>query len=60
MTRYSYKGKHLIGFSLQFQRFSPLPSWQETCGVQADMVQEKELRVLHLDWQTVAGDCVPH
>ncbi|EDL18459.1 mCG1033067, partial [Mus musculus] len=26
----SYKGKHLIGAALQFQRFSPLLSWQET------------------------------
>jgi hypothetical protein len=25
-----YKGKHLIGDSLQFQRFSPLSSWLET------------------------------
>ena len=27
----SYKGKHLIGSGLQFQRFSPLLSWQEVC-----------------------------
>jgi hypothetical protein len=25
----SYKGKHLIGVGLQFQRFSLLSSWQE-------------------------------
>jgi hypothetical protein len=25
----SYKGRYLIGASLQFQRFSPLSSWQE-------------------------------
>jgi hypothetical protein len=25
----SYKGKHLIGAGLQFQRFSPLLSWWE-------------------------------
>jgi|UPI00001F6546 hypothetical protein len=25
----SYKGKHLIGAGLQFQRFSPLSSWRE-------------------------------
>jgi hypothetical protein len=25
-----YKGKHLIGTGLLFQRFSPLSSWQET------------------------------
>ena len=28
--------------------------------IQADMVLEKELRVLHLDLQTSYGDCVPH
>ena len=25
----SYKGQHLIGAGLQFQRVSPLSSWQE-------------------------------
>ena len=25
----SYKGKYLIGSDLEFQRFSPLSSWQE-------------------------------
>ena len=25
----SYKGQRLVGAGLQFQRFSPLPSWQE-------------------------------
>ena len=25
----SYKGKHLIGAGLQFQKFSPLSSWQD-------------------------------
>jgi hypothetical protein len=29
-------------------------------SVQADMVLEKELRVLRLDLQAVEGDCVPH
>ena len=29
-------------------------------GVQADMVLEKELRVLHLDPQASEGNCVPH
>jgi hypothetical protein len=28
--------------------------------VQADMVLEKELRVLHLDLQEAEGECVPH
>jgi hypothetical protein len=27
---------------------------------QADVVLEKELRVLHLDLQAVDGDCIPH
>lgn len=27
----SYKGNHLTGAGLQFQRFSPLSSWSETC-----------------------------
>jgi hypothetical protein len=29
-------------------------------SVQADVVLEKELRVLHLDPQAAEGDCVPH
>jgi hypothetical protein len=44
-----YKGKHFTGAGLQFQRFSPLLSWQEAW--QADMVLEKELRALPLDSQ---------
>ena len=28
-------------------------------SLQADMVLEKELRVLHLDQQAAEGDCVP-
>ena len=40
----SYKGKHLIGTSLQFQRFSPLSSWQEVWQCLL-----KLLKVLHLD-----------
>jgi hypothetical protein len=47
MTKTSYKGKHLVGDSLQFQRFSPL-SWWEHGIMQADLVLEKP-RVLHLD-----------
>ena len=42
----SYKGKHLIGAGLQFQRLSPFSSWQKA------WLLEKELRVLHLDLQT--------
>jgi hypothetical protein len=48
------KGKHLIGSGLQFQRFSPLSSWWEIW--QADVLLEKELRVLHLYPQAAEGD----
>jgi hypothetical protein len=54
----SYKSIHLIRAGLQFQRFSPL------CGkygsVPADMVLEKELRVLHLNLQAAEENCVPN
>jgi hypothetical protein len=46
----SYKGKHLVGAGLQFQRFSPLMSWQ------ADVVLEKERRVLHLDLKAAGSE----
>jgi hypothetical protein len=51
-----YKGQHLIGASLQVQRFSPLSSMQEHGSIQAGLVQG-ELRVLHLhlkaaSWKT--------
>ena len=44
----SYKGKYLIGNSLQFQKFG---SWWCVAG----MVLEKELRVLHLDPQAAGA-----
>jgi hypothetical protein len=44
----SYKGKHLIGTGLQFQRFSPLSIMHGS--MQADMVLEKELRVSSASW----------
>ena len=56
----SYKGKHLTGDGLLFQRFSPLSSRQETRQCAADMVLEKELRVLHLDPQAAERDSEPH
>ena len=58
----SYKGKHFTGASLQSQRFSPLLSWWEAWrgSLQAGIVLEKELRVLHLDLQAAEGDCVQH
>ena len=36
---------------LLVQRLSPLSLWQKPFSMQADMVLEKELRVLHLDLQ---------
>jgi hypothetical protein len=45
----SYKGKHLIRADLQVLRFSPLSSRQDDGSIQADMVLEKELRVLPLN-----------
>jgi hypothetical protein len=44
----SYKGKHLTGADLQFQRFSPLSYGRKHGNIHADML-EKKLRVLHLD-----------
>jgi hypothetical protein len=55
--RNSYKGRYLIGAGLQFQRFSPSSSWWEHGGMQAGMVLEKEVRVLHLDLQAADEDC---
>ena len=49
------KGKKLIR---QCQRFSSLSSWWDTAGhgsVQADMVPEKELRVLRLNPQAMGS-----
>lgn len=51
----SCKRKCLIGAGLQFQRFSPLSSWQKTV-VHADLVMEKELRALCLDPQAAGRD----
>jgi hypothetical protein len=43
----SYKGQHLIGFSLQVQGFGLLSSMWEYGNIQASMMQA-ELRVLYL------------
>jgi hypothetical protein len=43
-----YKGQHLIGAGLQVQRFSPLSSSGDHGSIQAGMVLEMKLRVLHL------------
>lgn len=52
----SYKGKHLTGAGLQFQRFSPLSSRQETWCAGVDGVLEEELRFLHLDQQATGSE----
>jgi hypothetical protein len=48
----TYKGKHLIGAGLEFQRFSALSSWQEDVAWQHPCrhgMLENELRVLHFE-----------
>jgi hypothetical protein len=44
----SYKGKHLMGSCLQFQRFSPSSSWQEAWQCSGDMVLAEQ-GALHFD-----------
>ena len=44
-----HKGKHSFGAGLGFQRFNSSSLWREHGRAQADMVLEKELRILHLD-----------
>lgn len=54
-----YKGNLLVGAGLQFQSLVHCH-----CGkhgsTQANMVLEKELRVLHLIPRQLGGDCMPH
>ena len=50
----SYKGQHLIGATLQVQRFSPLSSRWENGSIQAGMAQA-ELRVLRLHSKAASG-----
>jgi hypothetical protein len=45
----SYKGKHLIGAGLQFRGSVHYHQGRKHGSIQAGMVLEKELRVLHLD-----------
>jgi hypothetical protein len=54
----SYKGQHLIGVSLQVQRFSPVSSRWEHGSIQEGMVQE-ELRVLCLHMKQLAEYWLP-
>ena len=44
-----YKGKYLAGADFQFQRFIHYHHGENPGSLQADMLLEKELRVLHLD-----------
>jgi hypothetical protein len=56
----SYKGQHLIGAALQFQRFVHYCHGREHDSLHPDMVLEKKLRVLHLYIEAASRDCVPH
>ena len=53
----SYKGKHLIGAGLQFRDLVHYHHGGKHGSMQADMVLEKELRVLHIDLQAI-GEAV--
>jgi hypothetical protein len=52
----SYKGNHLIGAGVQFQGSIHYQHDGEHGSRQADVILEKELRVLHLDPQAAEGD----
>jgi hypothetical protein len=52
----SYNGKHLIEVGLHFRGLVYYCHGRKHGSLQADMVLEKELRVLHLDPQAT-GDC---
>ena len=56
----SYKGKHLIGAGLQFRGSVHYHHGRKHGSIQADMVLEKELRVMHLHVHAAEGDCVSH
>lgn len=47
----SYKGKHSIGRGLVHYHHSKIHG-----NMQDDIVLEKGLRVIHLDWQAAEGD----
>lgn len=51
-----YKGKHLIGASLQVQNLVYYHHGRKHGGMQADMVLEKEPVILHLDQQAAGGE----
>ena len=45
------KENHIFGAGLQFRSLIHYHYGRKHCTIQVDMVLEKELRVLHLDWQ---------
>ena len=55
----SYKGKYLIGADLRFRGLVHYHHGGKHSSMQAHMVLEKELRVLHLDLYTVGRDWEP-
>ena len=52
----SYTGKHLIGLAYSFRDLVHYHHGGKHRDMHADMVREKELKVLHLDPQA-EGDC---
>jgi hypothetical protein len=54
---FSYKKKHFIGAGIQFRGLVLCHHGRKHGGTQADMVLEKELRVLHLDQQAAESMC---
>jgi hypothetical protein len=55
--RNSYKEKHLTGAIYNFRGLVHFHHGRKHGGTQADIVLEKELRVLYLDWQTAGRGC---
>ena len=58
----SYKGKHFIGAGLQFQRFSPLSSWQEAwqCAGRHGAGEGAESSVSHSEGKQKIGFQAAH
>ena len=52
----SYKKKHLIGTGLEFRGVVHYTHGRKHGSMQEDMVLEKELRVLYLDWQAAGRE----
>jgi len=52
----SYKEKYLIGSGLQFRCLVHYHHGRKQGSVQADVVLEKEMRVLHQDQQTAGKE----